>query len=134
MRSLLIAGTLLVSSFSVSASDFKCTIREGAFKAPGLQTLNDGAIRDPTLIGREFFVVRDTGGIYGDSLFDNSSETVEVLRNDTNDILNQVEIMSINKHRDVRLLHVGEFEGEFTFKYYLGWLGLLVVGDCVENP
>ena len=130
-RATLIAFLLLLVSGIVSANDFKCTVKEGVYKTPGSAELDDASHRDQSVIGAVFYVRRDSGEIVGSSPFDNGGDVISVLRN-IDEIINTVEIMSKNDQSDVKLLKVDELYEKLTFKYYFGWLGLLLTGDCSD--
>ena len=115
--------------FLLLPSDFSCHVAEGVYKAPGTVHLEDVSKRDPAVIGKVFRVNRTTGEVLGDPLFTNSGDKVKILRN-VNELINSFEVMSTNKHSDVKLLNIDEHDNKITFKYYFDWLGLFLTGTC----
>lgn len=111
------------------SGEFSCQVAEGVYKAPGATHLQDASKRDPSVIGKAFRVNRATGEILGAPLFTNSGEKVMILRN-VNEAINSFEVMSTNKHSDVKLLSIDKHENQITFKYYFDWLGLFLIGAC----
>lgn len=128
-RDLTLAIFLISLSSVARAGDFSCQVAEGVYKAPGMVHLEDASKRDPAVIGKVFRVNRITGEVFGGSLFATSSEQVKILRN-VNELINTFEVMSTNKHSDVKLLSIDEHEAKITFKYYFDWLGLFLTGTC----
>lgn len=122
---------ILLFSMSTAAlsSDFSCRVSTGVYMPPGVVRLDDAATRDPSVIGKAFSVDRKTGNVAGDGLFGNAGEDVKVLRN-VNETINVFEVLSTNRHSDVKVLSIDQFKTKTTFKYYFGWLGLLLIGEC----
>lgn len=116
-------------AFSAAADTLQCEVSDGATKLPGSTSIVDPAITDPTLVGNVFHVNRETGEIVGSALFRNDGETITILR-DIDEIINVVEIMSVNAHFDLTFLAVREFEGKLTFSYYAGFFDLMLIGEC----
>ena len=125
--------TTIILSFMLSlpafAGGFECIVVSGAYKSPGESGIFDAKERDPTVSGSTFTVARETGKVSGSSLFSNQGDQITIVR-DTDDLINTFEVMSKNSHNDIKLLKIDSFEGRFTFKYYFGWLGLFITGDC----
>lgn len=114
------------------AGDFDCRVLKGIYKPSGVTRLDDASKFDPSIIGKVFYVKRRTGAIDGGSLFANAHEEIRVLR-DVKDSINTYEVMSTSKHSDIKVLKIDEFEGKTTFKYYFGFLGLLLTGECTGS-
>lgn len=123
--------TVLLFSMSTVAlsSDFSCRVSTGVYNPPGVIRLDDAATRDPSVIGKVFSVDRKTGNVAGDGIFGNAGEDVNVLRN-VNEIINVFEVLSTNRHSDVKVLSIYQLKTKIHFKYYFGWLGLLLIGEC----
>lgn len=113
-------------------SDFSCRVSKGVYKPVGMAYLEDASKRDPSIIGKVFYVSRATGEVTGNILLSNAGEKLKVLR-DINDVVNTFEVMSTNEHSDVKLLSIDKYENKVTFKYYFDWLGLFLTGEC-EGP
>ena len=113
------------------AADFQCRVEGGVYKPQGESILHDVGQLDKSLVGEVFFVTRETGVVVGNNLLVNEGEQITILRN-IDEVLNSFEVMSINAHSDVKVLDIFEFKDKPTFKYYFGYLGLLVIGPCIE--
>jgi hypothetical protein len=111
------------------AGDFDCRVSNGIYIPPGIVRLDDVSKRDPSVIGQVFYIKRGTGVISGNSLFANTNDEIRILR-DVQDSTNTYEVMSTSKHSDVKILQIDKLQGKTTFKYYFGWFGLLLIGEC----
>ena len=129
MRTIVCFLCAYLLAFSAAADTLQCEVSDGAYKSPGSTSLVDALMRDPTLSGNVFHVNRETGEIVGSSLLRNEGKKITILRN-IDEIINVVEIMSVNDHFDLTFLAVKEFEGKLTFSYYIGFFGLMLIGEC----
>ena len=117
---------------SALATTLECQVTDSAYKSPGSTSIADATITDPEIIGEVFYLKRDTGEIVGRSVFSNENEVVTILHN-VYEIINIVEVMSIDDHSDLKFLSVHEYEGKLTFSYYVGFLNLMLIGSCAET-
>ena|SRR3989304_8000782 len=122
-------GFLLLSPSWVAAGSLECKSIDGVYKPVGKAAIESASSRDKSVLNQVFYVKRETGEILG-GLFSNDGLKIEILR----DTENSYEVLSTNNHSDVMLLKIDEFEKKSTFKFYAGWLGLFLVGECTSKP
>jgi hypothetical protein len=119
----------LLSTSSAVAGTFECKTRDGVYKPVGKATIEAASNRDKSVLDKVFHVKRETGEILG-GLFENEGHKINILR----DTETTYEVLSTNRHSDVTFLKIDEFEKMRTFKFYHGWLGLFLVGECSLKP
>ena len=126
----------LLGAFGLTQSAFattlECQVTDSAYKSPGSTSIADATTTDPNIIGKVFYLKRETGEVVGSSLFSNEGGVVTILHN-VNEIINIVEVMSIDDHSDLKFLSIHEFEKKLTFSYYIGFLNLMLIGRCTET-
>ncbi len=125
-RALTAAVILTLSTGSAVAETFECRPREGVYKPADVAKLEKASEHDEMLLEHVFHVQRGTGKIVGTAVFSNERYEIRILRNSET----EYEVLSENKHADVLLLRIDQFEETWSFKYYAAWLGLFVVGEC----
>lgn len=117
---------LLGISTHALSNSFHCNVTSGVYKPVGTSGLEDASRRDSSTIGTNFIVERNSGAIRGNALFRNSRNQNEIVRNEER----VYELLTRTRHADISLLKIEEFDRQWTFKYYVASIGLLLVGEC----
>jgi hypothetical protein len=119
-----------VAAAPVTAEHYECVVKGGVYKVPSHATLSDAFVRDKSLVDAKFVVDRESGRIIGTPLFSNANDTVKVLRNVREDGYQELTVLSLSKEGEATVLNLVEFEGKWTFTFYVQSFSILLSGEA----
>ena len=128
---LMMALTLAQSAYG--AGVFECQVADGAQKAPGKVKVEAASNRDARILGEVFTLRTRTAEVTGSLIYQTEGHKVEVLRASADQFTLLIRDAGVARDDDVSVITLERFAGQWTFKHYSSWLGLLTSGTCKES-
>lgn len=133
MRKLILMMALTVAASAHGAGVFECKVLDGAQKTPGKVKVEPATNHDAKVLGEVFTVRTRTAEIKGSLIYQTEGHKVEVLRSSADEFTLLIRDSGVAQDDDVSVITLDRFEGQWSFKHYSSWLGLLTSGSCKES-
>jgi hypothetical protein len=115
------------------AGVFECQVLGAANKLPGKTTVEPATNRDAKILGEVFSVRTQSAEVTGSLIYQTAGHKTEVLRSSTDQFTVLIRDSGVSKDDDLSIITLDKVGGQWTFKHYSSWLGLLTAGSCRES-
>lgn len=133
MRKLILMMALTLAGSAHGAGVFECKVLDGAQKTPGKVKVQAATNHDAKILDEVFSVLTRTAQIKGSLIYQTEGHKVEVLRSSDHEFSVLIRDSGVAQDDDISVITLDRFEGQWSFKHYSSWLGLLTSGSCKES-
>ena len=133
MKKLITATALLMAGAVYGAGLFECRVLDAANKLPGKATVEPATNRDARILGEVFSVKTQTAEVKGSLIYQTAGHKMEVLRSSADQFTVLIRDSGLAQDDDISVITLDRVGGQWTFKHYSSWLGLLTAGSCKES-
>ena len=133
MRKLILTMALTVAGSAYGAGVFECKVLDGAHKTPGKVKVEAATNRDAKILGEVFTVRTRSAEVKGSLIYQTEGHKVEVLRSSADEYSLLIHDSGVAQDDDISVITLDRFDGQWSFKHYSSWLGLLTSGSCKES-
>jgi hypothetical protein len=132
-KTLITAMTLLLAGAVHGAGVFECKVLDAANKLPGRVKVEPATNNDARILGEVFSVRTKTAEIKGSPIYQTAGHKVEILRSSADQFSVLIRDAGVAEDDDISVITLDRIAGQWTFKHYSSWLGLLTAGSCRES-
>jgi hypothetical protein len=133
MKNLIAAMGVVMAGAVHGAGVFECKVLDAANKLPGKTTVEPATNRDAKILGEVFTVKTQTAEVKGSPIYQTAGHKVEVLRSSADQFTFLIRDSGVAQDDDISVITLDRVGGQWTFKHYSTWLGLLTAGSCKES-
>ncbi len=133
MKKMIMAFTLAVVASAHAAGVFECRVTDGAQKLPGKTGVEVASNVDARILGEVFSVKTRSADVTGSLIYQTAGHKAELLRSSADQFSLLIRDSGIARDDDVSVITLDRVAGQWSFKHYSSWLGLMTTGPCKES-
>ena len=132
-KNLITAMTLILAGAVHGAGVFECKVLDAANKLPGRAKVEPATNNDAKILGEVFSVRTQTAEVKGSLIYQTAGHKVEVLRSSADQFTVLIRDSGVAQDDDISVVTLDRVGGQWTFKHYSTWLGMLTAGAGKES-